>query len=224
MRIRVALVNDDEVVVRGLDAMLRNYQDHIQVVELNAQKPVLADVDIALYDTFGMGQGNGPGVARLVANPRVRRVAVYTWNFQPWLAKETLAQGVAGYLSKSLRAHQLVDALAAVHAGRIVVSPSPGRRPLVGGDWPGREEGLTSREAEVLALITSGLSNQEIAERTSLSVNSIKSYIRSCYRKIDVDSRSKAVLWGVEHGMRADRVRIHGSPEQDGDGDGEKTA
>jgi DNA-binding NarL/FixJ family response regulator len=224
MTIRVALVNDDEVVVRGLDAMLRNYQDHIHVVELNAQKPVLADVDIALYDTFGMGQGNGPGVARLVANPRVKRVAVYTWNFQPWLAKETLAQGVAGYLSKSLRAHQLVDALAAVHAGRIVVSPSPGRRPLVGGDWPGREEGLTAREAEVLALITSGLSNQEIADRTSLSVNSIKSYIRSCYRKIDVDSRSKAVLWGVEHGMRADRMRVNGSPQQDGDGDGEKSA
>lgn len=222
MAIRVALVNDDEVVVRGLDAMMRNYQERVQVVELNAQKPVLADVDVALYDTFGMGQGNSTAVARLLANPRVKKVAVYTWNFQPWLARETLALGVAGYLSKSLRAQQLVEALHAVHAGRIVVSPAPGRRPLVGGDWPGREEGLTAREAEVLALITAGLSNQEIAERTSLSVNSIKSYIRSCYRKIDVDSRSKAVLWGVEHGMRTDRVRVQGSPAQETEG--ERTA
>ena len=99
-----------------------------------------------------------------------------------------------------------------MHNTSRVVSPSRGRSSLVGGDWPGREEGLTAREAEVLSLITMGLSNQEIAERTLLSLNSIKSYIRSAYRKIDVDSRSKAVLWGVEHGMRADRVRINGSP------------
>lgn len=214
MTIRVALVNDDEVVVRGLDAMLRHYADRVQVVELNASKGVASDVDIALYDTFGMGQGNGPAVSRLVANPRVSTVCVYTWNFQPWLARAAIEQGVRGYLSKSLPARHLVEAMEAVHHGRTIVSPANGRHPTVGGDWPGREEGLTAREAEVLALITSGLSNQEIAERTQLSVNSIKSYIRSCYRKIDVDSRSKAVLWGIAHGMGPDRVRVNGSPSQ----------
>jgi DNA-binding NarL/FixJ family response regulator len=215
MVIRVALVNDDEVVVRGLDGMLRNYGDRVEIVELSAQRNIVHEVDIALYDTFGMGQGNGPGVARLIANPRVGKVVVYTWNFQPWLARETMEQGVSGYLSKSLTAAQLVDALHAVASGRIIVSPAPKGNRMVGGDWPGREEGLTAREAEVLSLITMGLSNLEIAERTSLSVNSIKSYIRSCYRKIDVDSRSKAVLWGVAHGLRADRVRVVGSPAQD---------
>lgn len=215
MSIRIALVNDDEVVVRGLDSMLRNYGDHVEVVELNASTSVAASVDVALYDTFGMGQGNGPSVAALVANPRVSKVAVYTWNFQPWLTRDTLAQGVSGYLSKSLSASELVDALLLVHSGRRVCSPDPGRRPVVGGDWPGREEGLTAREAEVLSLITMGMSNQEIAERTFLSLNSIKSYIRSCYRKIDVDSRTKAVLWGVAHGLRPDRLRIAGSPAQD---------
>ena len=83
------------------------------------------------------------------------------------------------------------------------------------GDWPGREEGLTARESEVLSLITQGYSNNDIVETTMLSINSIKSYIRSAYRKIDVDSRSRAVLWGVEHGMRADRVRINGSPARE---------
>ncbi|MEO5665275.1 MAG: response regulator transcription factor [Nocardioides sp.] len=214
MSIKVALVNDDEVVVRGLDSMLRNYGEHVEVVELNASTPVSAGVDVALYDTFGMGQGNGPTVAALVANPRVSKVAVYTWNFQPWLARDTLTQGVQGYLSKSLKASDLVDALLLVHSGRVVCSPDPGRRPIVGGDWPGREEGLTAREAEVLSMITMGMSNQEIAERTFLSLNSIKSYIRSCYRKIDVDSRTKAVLWGVAHGLRPDRLRIAGSQAQ----------
>ena len=216
MVIRVALVNDDEVVVRGLDAMLRNYSHRIEVVELVAGKQVSEPVDVALYDTFGIGQGNGTAVQRLVVSPRVKAVAVYTWNFQPWLTRDTLNQGVRGYLSKSLPAARLVEALCAIAAGQLVVSPSRGRSALVGGDWPGRAEGLTAREAEVLSLITMGLSNQEIAERTLLSLNSIKSYIRSAYRKIDVDSRSKAVLWGVEHGLRADRVRINGSPAREG--------
>ena len=205
MVIRVALVNDDEVVVRGLDAMMRNYTQRVEVVELVAGKPVAQPVDVALYDTFGMGQGNGPAVQRLVESPQVRSVAVYTWNFQPWLTRDTLSTGVRGYLSKSLPAARLVDALHAIAAGQLVVSPSrPGQSPPTSDERP--------REAEVLSLITMGLSNQEIAERTLLSLNSIKSYIRSAYRKIDVDSRSKAVLWGVEHGMRADRVRINGSP------------
>lgn len=206
MPIRVAIVNDDEVVVRGLDAMMRNHGHRVQVAQLVASRPVTTPVDVALYDTFGIGQGNGRAVKRLVDNPLIKNVAVYTWNFQPWLVRDTLAQGVTGYLSKSLTATRLVDALVEIAAGDVVVSPSTGRSPIVGGDWPGREEGLTAREAEVLTLITMGLSNQAIAERTVLSHNSIKSYIRSAYRKIGVDSRSKAVLWGIAHGLRHDHV------------------
>ena len=61
---------------------------------------------------------------------------------------------------------------------------------------------MTHRETEVLALISQGRSNQDIAEELVLSLNSIKSYIRSpAYRKIDVTSLSEAVLWGVRHGL-----------------------
>ena len=115
---------------------------------------------------------------------------------------------MAGYLSKRLSATELVNSLEHIHKGEIVVSEEPARLPLIGGDWPGREEGLTARESEVLCLITQGLTNAQIVERTQLSINSIKSYIRSCYRKIGVDSRSRAVLWGVDHGMQFDRVRV----------------
>ena len=71
-----------------------------------------------------------------------------------------------------------------------------------------KEEGLTDRESEVLALITQGMSNAEVADLTYLSPNTIKTYIRSIYRKIEVESRTQAVLWGVEHGFRADKRRI----------------
>jgi DNA-binding NarL/FixJ family response regulator len=108
-----------------------------------------------------------------------------------------------------LPARELVAALEAVHAGTPVVSDVPPRaRAAVGLDWPGRGEGLSDREAEILALITQGKSNAEVAKLTYLSPNTVKSYIRTIYRKIDVASRTQAVLWGVDHGFMPDHRRI----------------
>jgi NarL family two-component system response regulator LiaR len=208
MGIRLAIVDDYEVVIRGLAEMLSDHSDDLEVVELTAQLPVLEPVDIALYDTFAQTQGNGPDVAQLLRNPAVHRVVVYTWNVEERLVRESLELGVSGYLSKALTATELVDALTQVHAGERVVAPQPApENPLVDSDYPGRAEGLTMREAEVIALITQGLSNAEIAARASLSINSIKSYIRASYRKMGVTSRTNAVLWGLEHGFVPDRMR-----------------
>jgi NarL family two-component system response regulator LiaR len=207
MPIRLALVNDYEVVVRGLRSMLRHYQDDFDIVELDANAEVGDPVDIALFDVFAKSQGDGD-VRRLLTNPVIRQVVVYAWNVTPPLARRAIENGVAGYVSKTLPAHELVNALRAVHAGGKVVSGDAHKRGVVAGDWPGREEGLTAREAEIIALITQGLSNSDIAEHSSLSINSVKSYIRSAYRKIGVTSRTNAVLWGVEHGFHPDRARI----------------
>jgi DNA-binding NarL/FixJ family response regulator len=208
MAIRLALVNDYEVVVRGLRSMLRHYEDDFDIVELDANAEVDAPVDIALFDVFAQSRGDGDDVNRLVTNPAVRQVVVYAWNVTPPLARRAIENGVAGYVSKTLPAHELVQALHTVHAGGTVVSGDAHKRGVVAGDWPGREEGLTAREAEIIALITQGLSNTDIAEHSSLSINSVKSYIRSAYRKIGVTSRTNAVLWGVEHGFHPDRARI----------------
>ena len=61
--------------------------------------------------------------------------------------------------------------------------------------------GLTGRELQVLALIAEGLTNQEIADKVFVSINSVKTYIRSAYRKIGVNSRSQAAVWGLQHGI-----------------------
>jgi NarL family two-component system response regulator LiaR len=74
------------------------------------------------------------------------------------------------------------------------------------GDWPGRGVGLSAREAEVIALITQGLANEDIASRMYVSTNTVKTYIRSAYRKLGVDSRTRAVLWGIDHGFRPDKL------------------
>lgn len=213
--LRVALVNDYEVVVRGLAAMLRAYQDSVRVVELDLNSPVETPVDIALYDTFAATQGDKQDVHDLAANPRVRRVVVYSWVLDAELIRAAVINGAGGYVSKGVPARGLVHALQQIHAGGERVWIGAGDEPtLFAGDWPGREEGLTQREAEVLALITQGLSNAQIAERTHLSPNSIKTHIRSCYRRLGIASRTNAVLWGVEHGFRPDRLRVH-APKAD---------
>ena len=216
--LRVALINDYEVVVRGLAAMLRAYRDAIQVVELDAGKPVSESVDVALYDTFAATQGDRAEVRNLAANPRVGRVVVYSWVLDEHLIRAAIANGAGGYVSKGIPARQLVAALQQICAGgQKIWVETHGRPTITAGDWPGREEGLTMRESEVLALITQGLSNGDIADRTRLSINSVKTYIRSAYRRIGVVSRTEAVLWGVEHGFRPDRLRVR-DPEMPGSG------
>jgi NarL family two-component system response regulator LiaR len=95
-----------------------------------------------------------------------------------------------------------VEAIQAVHAGDVVTPPTgEASDVLPATDWPGHDAGLSAREAEILALITQGLSNREIAERSYLSINSVKTYIRAAYRKVGVTRRSQAIVWGLTHGF-----------------------
>lgn len=207
--VRLALIDDYEVVLVGLAHMFDGYADRIEIVQLAPDAPVTVDVDIALYDTFAQGEADDGDLEVLIANPHATRVAVYTWSFQQHLIDVALQKGARGYLAKTLPANELVDALERIYSGEVVVSPAPAKvRHAAGSDWPGRSEGLTEREAEIVALILQGKSNAQIAGTVFLSINSIKSYIRSAYRKMGVSSRTQAVLWGVEHGFRNEQHRI----------------
>ena len=123
-----------------------------------------------------------------------RRVVVYTWNFHPDLVLSAQQHGAHGYLSKTLPARELVAALEAVHAGERVVSDAPPRaRTAVGLDWPGRREGLSDREAEILALITQGKSNAEVAVLAYLSPNTVKSQLQRVFEKLQISRQTELV-------------------------------
>ncbi len=203
---RVAIVNDYEIVVAGVAAMLAPHHERLAVIELDSGLPVVSDVDVILYDTFGQVQGDGVDLEDLVHGSGAR-VVIFSWNTQPDLVERAIRKGAAGYLSKGLSSTEVVEALEAVLAGKLVIPPEVERDDCAMGDWPGREAGLSAREAEVLALITQGLSNQEIAERSYLSINSVKTYIRTAYRKIGATRRAQAVIWGMKHGFEPDRAR-----------------
>ncbi len=207
--ITVALVDDYDVVVLGVANMLGQYPERVVIAEIDTNRSLSDAVDVVLYDSFAQPEADRDEIQVLIDNPRARHVVVYTWNFHPDLVEQARRQGVHGYLSKSLSAADLVAALERVNAGEVVISdPPPRARPPSGSDWPGRSKGLSDRESEVLALITQGKSNDEVAALTYLSINTVKSYVRSVYRKINVESRTQAVLWGVENGFQPDHRRI----------------
>lgn len=246
--LRIALVNDYEVVVSGLALMLAPFRDRVEVVELDAKTPVRQPVAVTLYDTFSQAQVDSDEIDAVLSNPAAGRVAIFTWNLHPDLVAVALRKGVRGYLSKTLTAEELVVALERIAAGAVLITPGDRSQPreateadltmgTVGGPsdgqdaitadaheggavdegrWPGQEQGLTVRESEVVALITQGFSNAEIATRSYLSINSVKTYIRTAYRKMGVTSRSQAVLWGVHHAMLPSPRRISPAGRADG--------
>ena len=197
-QISVAIVNDYPVVVLGVAELLRD--PRITVVELATDRRPRWPVNVALFDAFATTDGPAQ-VQRLVADPGIEHVLIYSWNVQEPLVQEAMTLGIDGYLSKSLAADELISAVIRAHAGECVLELGEVDEDQDVGNWPGRNEGLSAREAEIVALITQGVTNDDIAEACYLSINSVKSYIRSAYRKMGVTRRTQAVLWGIKNGM-----------------------
>ena len=202
--IRIAVANDSPVVVKGLAAMLAGHADRVRVVELDTMvSPKGEDVDLVLKDTFGFVE-NLRGFIASTAAP----VVVFSFVADPCAVRDAFDAGAVGYVSKTVTPERLVSSLYRARAGERVVAVEDVTsldEYTSGGaaDWPGRADGLSARESEILALICRGLSNQQVAKSLYLSINTVKTYIRTAYRTMGVDTRSQAVIWGLEHGFAA---------------------
>ena len=206
--IRVAVVNDYDVVTAGVAALLAPYSHRVTVTVATHAPPLRTDVDVLLYDTFGTVDGRDR-VEELRAH--VAKVIAFSWANTPQQIDAALEAGAASFLSKTASAEEIVEAIEGVVEGtpRIDTELTQGRMPMV--DWPGRGAGLSAREAEVIALVARGLSNQQISDETYLSLNTVKTYIRTAYRKMGVSSRTQAVIWALDHGLghEHDRADTH---------------
>lgn len=210
--LRLRIINDFEIVVEGLRAMLMPFSHRICVVEAAVKDPGEEPVDLTLFDTFGAERTDTQALNEAVAAPGAGKVVVFSWDTDPGLVESVRAAGCQGYLHKSVSAAQLVEQLEQIYSGEETVletvdfSSESAEVQLehVGtyaAVWPGQSAGLSEREAEVISLIAQGYTNPEIAGRMYITVNSLKTYIRSAYRKIGVERRAQAVRWGIEHNM-----------------------
>ena len=197
--IRVTLVNDYEIIVQGLYRMLEPFGDRVRVVEMEAGGLPTVPTDIALFDTFG---GRRYSLARVKAMARdlsIGKVVLYTWDAPPAFRTDVSEHAIDAVVLKSESGEGLVAALERIHRGE-----TSGFEEL---DELGVSTSLTQREQEVLALMALGSSNREIAHELYLSVDTVKTHVRTLFQKLGVSNRTQAALAAVQFGVAPPAIR-----------------
>jgi DNA-binding NarL/FixJ family response regulator len=204
--IRVLLVDDHEIVRRGLRDLLDG-EPGIEVVaeagtaaealaRCSATTPDVAVVDVRLPDRDGVQ------LCRALRDlPDGPRCLVLTAFDDEQALVQAISAGASGYLLKQVRGSDVVHAVREVAAGRSLLDPVTTARVLdrmrrgAEPDEPDELAGLTERERRVLELVGEGLSNREIAERLFLAEKTVKNYVTSVLAKLGMQRRTQAVAW-----------------------------
>lgn len=210
--IRVLLVDDHQVVRRGLRTFLE-VQDDIEVVGEAAdgvegvERTEELRPDVVLMDVKMPGMDGIEALRRLRELDNPARVLVVTSFTEQRTVIPALRAGAAGYVYKDVDPDALAGAIRSVHAGHVLLQPEVADALLAqeegGGGGQGRGNGLTEREREVLALIADGRSNREIARALVLSEKTVKTHVSNILMKLDLADRTQAALWAVRHGIGA---------------------
>ncbi|GAA5148361.1 response regulator transcription factor [Pseudonocardia eucalypti] len=208
------LVDDHEMVIAGLKAMLAPFQGRVRVVgsAIGAEQalPVVASLtpDIVLCDVRMQG-ASGLDLCRELRErrPDQKVVLLSVYDDEQYLF-QALRAGASGYLLKKITGDELVRQLELANSGVTVIDTALAGRAVDTAArlqsnefWPGARHGLTHRESEVLSLIVTGLSNRGIAARLVVSDETIKSHVRSIYRKLGVGDRAGAVAAALREGI-----------------------
>jgi DNA-binding NarL/FixJ family response regulator len=213
--LRLVLVDDHEMVLEGLKALLGRYAGRVRVVAQSANaedaERLVAglDPDVVVSDVRLRGPLSGLDLCRrLVERDPTRKVVLLSAYDDEQYLFQALRAGAAGYLLKWVDGQDLVRHLERAAAGETVVDPTMAGRAVssaarlqAGEFWPGARLGLTQRESEVLALLVVGLSNRAIAAKLVLGEETVKSHVRAIYRKLEVGDRAGAVATALREGI-----------------------
>jgi two-component system response regulator DevR len=203
-RIKVYLLDDHEVVRRGLRDLLEQQSD-IQIVgesgsaqEAMRRIPIVRP-DIAVLDGR-LPDGSGIDVCREVrsADPSIRALILTSYDDDEALFAAIMA-GASGYMLKQARSIELVDALRRVAAGQSLLDPAVTARVLERVRTGRRDDdalaALTEQERKILAYITEGLTNRQIAEKLFLAEKTVKNYVSKVLDKLGMERRTQAAVF-----------------------------
>jgi len=210
-KIRV-IIADDHVVVREGTCQLLEREDDLEVVgeagdgEEAVRLATKVRPDVAIID-IAMPRLNGIEATRQIkALLPTTAVLILTAYDDDQYIFALLEAGAAGYLLKSVRGRELIDAVRAVHSGETVLHPVVARKVLK-RFIPSRHEikeslpeQVSEREMQVLKLAAGGMSNKEIAGELSLSVRTVQAHLAHLFNKLQVGSRTEAILYGLKSG------------------------
>ncbi|WP_030203064.1 response regulator transcription factor [Streptomyces sp. NRRL S-87] len=207
-KIRVLLVDDHQVVRRGLRTFLE-VQDDIEVVgeagdgEEGVARAEELRPDVVLMDIKMPGTDGIDALRRLRERGNPARVLIVTSFTEQRTVVPALRAGAAGYVYKDIDPDALAGAIRSVHAGHVLLQPEVAGVLLAQDEAPSTSRGgaLTEREREVLGLIADGRSNREIARALVLSEKTVKTHVSNILMKLDLADRTQAALWAVRHGL-----------------------
>lgn len=189
--VSIAIVNDYALSVADLHRLLDSYDRRVEIIEtVSGDADLETSVDVALYDTFGRAGLGIDRLTQLLADPKAEKVALYTAALPSDVAPLLWSLGVTGCFAKSLPTPDLVRSIERVASGeRVLALRANGGAP----DFSTGDLALSYREAEVLALLSQGLRNRAIAHALHVGEETIKSHLKSIYRKLGVSSRGEAI-------------------------------
>jgi len=193
--LQVAVISRHALVRAGLTHLIQDDPCRARVVDVGdaAQGHPL---DVVVYDVAGRDPAEDDDLRQLIAS-RIAVVALQS-DSGPDDAERILAMGAADVVSMDLTAQALLHSLEQAAAGHRVTPAAVLERAR---EAARSATGLTAREVVVLELIAAGLSNHEVAAELFVSINTVKSHVRSAYRRIGADSRSQAVIWTLRQGL-----------------------
>jgi DNA-binding NarL/FixJ family response regulator len=191
----VQIVTTQRVVELGLRAMLAGVSAPFT---LTTSGQSVADPDVVLFDVICMRDGDTAELDVWVKDTSTIVIAIDR-TLRPELGAQARAHGVEWSIALDIADADFVQVIREAIAGTL--EDSHIAQEWEATDFLGQEVGLSPRESTVLVLVTRGFSNQDIADELYLSINSVKTYIRSAYRKIDASTRSQAVAWGIQAGF-----------------------
>ena len=212
--LRVVIVDDHQMVIEGLKAMLAPFSTRVAVVGealgVDEALGVIDDLkpDIVLSDIRMQGS-SGLDLCRAVRerDPGRKVILLSVYDDEQYLF-QALRVGASGYLLKGIGSDELVRQLELVHHGEMAIDAGLAARAVDTAArmqrdefWPGARQGLTQRESEILSLVVAGLSNRGIATKLIIGDETVKSHLRSIYRKLGVGDRTGAVATALREGI-----------------------
>ena len=195
----VEILTTQQVVAVGLRTILESAAAPFEIV---TSGPMGAEPDVVLYDVIKLHVEDGIDLDYWLKESASTVIAIDR-TLRPDLGAQARERGVEWGITLGITAEELVGVIQDAIAGTL--EDSSVAQEWESADYLGQDAGLSPRESEIVRLIVQGRSNQELADELYLSINSVKTYIRSAYRKIGAASRAHAVAWGIQHGFRAER-------------------